>query len=34
MALEGDGERARVEVQFESGQSKWLIVAMAGLEAA
>ena len=34
LALEGDGERARVEVQFESGQSKWLIVAMAGLEAA
>ena len=34
LSLEGEGERARIEVQFESGQCKWLIMAMANLEAA
>ncbi len=31
--LEGDGEQARVQVNFESGGPKWLMLSLAGLQA-
>jgi DNA helicase-2/ATP-dependent DNA helicase PcrA len=32
LAFDGEGERARVEVRFSSGQTKWLMLALAKLE--